>query len=163
VSEAAPHDHGPETQSANMNIPNFLPISLLAIVAAAIVDAPAHADAPIKNDRTKTVLTIQRVVEGNGSKVVAATLQVQVEFDRDFFCSANIDGDSMSAHGIVHKGSNQFFRAELEYSDHKNASNSAVKVNFLTKPGEHHTLTGLNDPRGSEMIEAFITEEHPSR
>ena len=146
-----------------MNIPNFLPVSVLAIVAAAIVDAPAHADAPIKNDRTKTVLTIQRVVEGNGSKVVAATLQVQVEFDRQFFCSANIDGHSMLAHGIVHKGSNQFLRAQLEYSDHKNPSDSAVKVHFLVKPGEHHALGGLNDPHGAETIEAFITVEDESR
>jgi hypothetical protein len=38
-----------------------------------------------------------------------------------------------------------------------------VKVNFLTKPGEHHTLAGLDDSHGSETIEAFITEEDESR
>ena len=146
-----------------MTTHNFLFVSLPAMLAAAVVGAPARAQAPIVADQTKTVLTIQRVLDGNGSKVVAATIQVQVEFDRKFFCRADVDGRTLSARGIVRRGTNQFFRAELEFSDRKEGSDSAVKVNFLARAGEHRTLAAMNGSRASERIEAFIAGQDDSR
>ena len=143
----------------------FLPISVLAILAAATVSASAPDEArtaaPIAADQTKTVLTIRRVPDGNGSKVMAATMQVRVEFDREFFCSVNIEGRTLLARGSVHRGSNQILRVQLEFSDEREGAVYSFKNTFLTQLGERHTLVGLPD---SGAIEAFVaTQDKPGK
>jgi len=139
----------------------FLSISLLTILAAFATASPsrlfARDEAPIANDRTKTVLTIQRVLEGNGPKVVSATLKLEVKFDQEFFCSANVDGHTLQARGTIHSGPNQFLRAQINFTDTYGAATSSTQSNFLTRPGQPHTLTSLQGPNGSESVEAVVT------
>ncbi len=143
-----------------MNRSGFLPISVLAVFTAGTVSTSAPVEArtaaPIAADQTKTVLTIHRVRAGNGSKVVAATMQVRVEFDREFFCSVNVEGRTLLARGSVHRGSNQTLCVQLEFSDEREGAVSSFKNTFLTQSGEHHTLVGLPD---SDAIEAFVTTQ----
>ena len=92
----------------------------------------------------------------------AATLQVQVKFDQDFFCSADVASHALRAQGIIHSGPNQFPPPELNFFNQNDTSASAAQVPYLAKPGKPHTLTTLQSPHGSETVKAIlIVQETP--
>ena len=123
--------------------------ALFALAAAAIaVPLLSGARTPDTAQLPKTYLTIQHTESRNGTDHTDATLQTLVKFDQQFFCSALIDGRTLTARGTVHQGPNDSYRVDVEFQDENSVGTECERSNLILKPDQTQNLAGFTTRAG---------------